>query len=277
MTWTVTPALSAASQGRAIAVSLQDENIIYIGGRIYSGKAAVLRSTDGGLHWTNISKGIIGNWVTDLEIDPRNSNVVYASGYRFLYKTTNAGQSWEEVLSGETSRVIINPLSPNDVYVAYEGAVLWSRDGGKSWDPISGGFDRAGIRDLVIDPSSRLLYAGTIGGGIYRYHPPPWVILRAPNLESPADGAIRQDTALTLRWEDTNNLPQEIRYELRIKRAGGKYSYYPLRKNAESYPLKGLELGQSYFWNVRAKGNGKSTKDSPWANDNDDWTFSTQR
>jgi hypothetical protein len=37
----------------------------------------------------------------------------------------------------------------------------------------------------------------------------------------------------------------------------------------------GLASNKTYYWNVRAKGNGSSSINSPWANSGADWKFTT--
>jgi hypothetical protein len=100
-------------------------------------------------------------------------------------------------------------------------------------------------------------------------------VLFAPVLSSPASGSVNQPTSLTLRWIDTNSNPQETKYQIRIKPAGGAYSNFAAAKDATSYLLKGRSPNKTYSWNVKAVGNGTTVGDSPWANGGVDWTFTT--
>jgi hypothetical protein len=105
-----------------------------------------------------------------------------------------------------------------------------------------------------------------------------WIIvpLLAPNLESPANGAVNQSRSLDVRWQDTNSTPQEQSYRVRIKKESGNYIYYTATQNAASYPLSGLAANTLYYWNVLAAGDGIKTQDSPWANSGNDWSFKTE-
>ena len=99
----------------------------FIGNGIY-------KSIDGGISWTNIGlnqQGII----TQILINPLNTNMIYASAMgtpmvrdfnRGIYKTTNAGTSWNQILSigNQTgvSDMMMDFTNPNIIY-----ACSWSR------------------------------------------------------------------------------------------------------------------------------------------------------
>jgi hypothetical protein len=101
------------------------------------------------------------------------------------------------------------------------------------------------------------------------------VTLNAPVLVAPTDNATDQPLSVTLQWTDTNTTFQEKGYQIRVKPAGGAYLNVTMLKDATSYLKKGLSRNKTYYWNVRAKGTGTSTKDSAWANAGVDWKFAT--
>jgi photosystem II stability/assembly factor-like uncharacterized protein len=92
-----------------------------------------------------------------------------------MYKTTDGGSNWTK-LSGfdsseHISKIIIDPLNNNIVYVAVPGA-LWSdskhrglyksTDGGKSFEKILFISDKVGCADLFINPiNSQIVFATT--------------------------------------------------------------------------------------------------------------------
>jgi photosystem II stability/assembly factor-like uncharacterized protein len=138
-----------------------------------------------------------------IQVDPRNSNVVYAAamgplwsegGERGVYKTTDAGKTWERILhiSDHTgvNEVHMDPRDPDVLYAtAYqrrrhvwtlinggpESGIHKSTDGGKTWRAINSGLpggDRGRIGMCISPANPDVLYAiveATEGsGGIYR-------------------------------------------------------------------------------------------------------------
>lgn len=127
--------------------------------------------------WTCLGLG--SETITAIAIDPTNPDILYAGSMSDfsagtpgrLFKTTNAGESWDTLLTGTNDKytsVIIDPANPQTIYAAPWGIVK-STDGGRTW-----GESDAGIRldlethvcAIEIDPShSGILYTGT--GGPY--------------------------------------------------------------------------------------------------------------
>ena len=101
----------------------------------------------------------------------------------------------------------------------------------------------------------------------------PQKLLLPPILLTPLNNATGQPTTVTLKWQDTNNNPQEVKYKVRIKKSGGAYANFLVNANVVQYIKAGLSLGKVYYWNVQALGNGTSTKTSAWANGGVDFKF----
>jgi uncharacterized repeat protein (TIGR01451 family) len=104
-------------------------------------------------------------------------------------------------------------------------------------------------------------------------HPVAQKLLLAPILLTPANNAAGQPTSVTLKWQDTNENPEEVKYKVRIKKQGGAYANYTVNKDVVQYIKSGLTLGKVYYWNVQAVGNGTSSKTSAWANGGVDFQF----
>ncbi|RPH48212.1 MAG: hypothetical protein EHM85_17730, partial [Desulfobacteraceae bacterium] len=108
---------------------------------------------------------------------------------------------------------------------------------------------------------------------IMNYFPPDLntcsscVVLNAPTLSTPAGGVTGQATNCTITWLDTNSSHQENSYKVRIKPFGGSYTTYSAAQNAASYATSGLSSGVTYYWSVKAVGNGTSTMDSVYPTD----------
>ncbi len=96
-----------------------------------------------------------------------------------------------------------------------------------------------------------------------------------PMLVGPASGSTGQPTSLTLTWLDPNTTPNETKYRIRVKPAGGSYVNFTTAADATSYFLTGRAANKTYYWNVQAVGNGTTIPDSAWANGGVDWSFAT--
>ena len=153
----------------------------------------VFLSTDGGINWQHKDNGLpSGNEVEirGLAVKPGDSNTVFAAGdleeiaplmggfqrtQGFLYRTTDGGENWTQVLMGGNlfKDVIIDPKNPNTVYVAsgffdrhqlekLEG-VYKSTDGGNTWNQINSGIRNLYVTNIKFDPKDSNTIWGTTG------------------------------------------------------------------------------------------------------------------
>lgn len=141
-------------------------NIMYASGP----NGEIWRSTNGGSSFEpSISTDQYGTktneygyWVTPFEIDPNNSNTLYA-GYESLWKSTNSGASWTKVspkFSGATVRDLkIASADSKIIYVVtnYDGEyfrLFRTLDGGVNWSIlINSGIP---INAIEVDPDQPL-------------------------------------------------------------------------------------------------------------------------
>ncbi|RPH48504.1 MAG: hypothetical protein EHM85_16855, partial [Desulfobacteraceae bacterium] len=93
------------------------------------------------------------------------------------------------------------------------------------------------------------------------------VTLNPPTLSTPADNEAGQANNVSITWLDTNTNPQESGYTVRIKPSGGSYTEYSKTQNATSHATSGLSPGATYYWSVKAVGNGTSMLDSAYPTD----------
>ena len=130
-----------------IIVHPKNSNIIYVAavGPLWSkgGDRGLYKSENGGKTWNNVLNIDEHTGVTDIIMDPRNPEVLYASTvqrrrhvYTYvgggpgsgLYKTTNGGNSWEKIQKGlpkvELGRIglAISPADPETIYAIVEAA-----------------------------------------------------------------------------------------------------------------------------------------------------------
>jgi photosystem II stability/assembly factor-like uncharacterized protein len=127
-----------------------------------SADRGVYRTTDGGATWTKVLYAGPSVGISDMAMDPKNPQIVFAATYRFrrtpwsysdggpedaIYKSIDGGATWKK-LSGHglptepVARIglAIAPSQPNVVYAVMgsnEGVLWRSDDGGKHWTLVS--------------------------------------------------------------------------------------------------------------------------------------------
>ena len=192
-----------------VTIAPSNSNIIWVGtgenngGRHISFGDGVYKSLDGGQTWKNMGLKK-SEHVSDIIIHPTNPDIVWVSaqgplwsggGERGLYKTTDGGETWKQVLkpadewTGVTS-LLIDPRNPDKLYAATwarqrsigayvgtnEGAgIHTSSDGGETWTELKTGLPQGnmGKIGMAISPMNPDVIYATIetdnrGGGFYR-------------------------------------------------------------------------------------------------------------
>lgn len=181
----------------------------------------VYKSTDGGRSWQNVGLKQ-SEHIGKILIDPRDSDTVYvaaqgplwsAGGDRGLYKTTDGGKTWNQILkidenTGVTD-VVLDPRNP-DVLIAasYQrrrhvwtiinggpgSAIHRSTDGGKTWKKINAGL-----------PSGEL---GRIGLAVAPSDPSTVYAI----VEAAENGGIHRSTDFGVSWEKRNPFSAQSQY-----------------------------------------------------------------
>jgi photosystem II stability/assembly factor-like uncharacterized protein len=160
-----------------LAVAPSNAAVIYLGGCKDEHVSALLRSTDGGNTFTDVSAGLTGPHVQALAVDPRDPNTLWAgTGYPFLdepgdgvWKSTDGGSHWiraGDELAGLTITALLAPDVPGRVYAAIaDGRIFRSDDGGATWDDWTDGLPPGRIFALQAAPDDpRRIYAVTVHG-----------------------------------------------------------------------------------------------------------------
>ena len=186
----------------SIALDPSNPDTVYVGtgeddfgGDNYYG-AGILKSTDSGATWTQISGPFVGASGSDqfcggafigaLAVSPRNSQVILAGAAFFcaprsgVYLTTNGGASWTKVLGGSPGTAVFfdpttgnayaalgNPFggnTNNGVYISTNGGTSWTTDDGTSPNtlPAATSMGRIALAEFPGNPPT--LYAGVAGG-----------------------------------------------------------------------------------------------------------------
>lgn len=112
-------------------------------GHYWAGLAGnMVRSTDGGVNWTDVS-GEPSDTYNTIEMDPNDSNVLFAiaeSSGRVI-KSSDGGASFSTVMDHNSRMYDIefHPTNPNIVYSAGNNALFKSTDGGDNFVEITNG------------------------------------------------------------------------------------------------------------------------------------------
>jgi len=193
--WTNLSAGEGGKDLRAVAVDPLNPKKIFIG----SAKG-VFVSSDGGKEWVNCldlssskkdipaelsaaqkpaveslqAAGKAGeiSGVTALAVDPANPQKIFAGSVDGLYLCTDGGKSWTKAdgalkgLSLVPLSIAIDPSNPDMVYTGtLNQAVLKSRDGGKTWQPVEVAVGEKTVTAVAVHPfDSKVVYAGTPDG-----------------------------------------------------------------------------------------------------------------
>ncbi len=176
--WFVTNGGAPLTSNRAIsmAVSFQDENVVYVGFAPENGEVNIFRTYDGGDNWLDVAAGLPNRYPMDIAVDPQNDSTLYVvfSGFgtSHIFKSVDAGDNWEDVGSGlpdvPTNAVIVDPDNSGSIYVGNDLGVFVSDDGGNSWSEFNVGMPAATIvMDLSINRSARKIRAVTHGNGVF--------------------------------------------------------------------------------------------------------------
>jgi photosystem II stability/assembly factor-like uncharacterized protein len=66
--------------------------------------------------------------------------------------------------------LVIDPETPSVIYAGTSGGVFMTTDGGENWTSILAGMFHHNVTSLALDAhNSKIVYAGTEGGGVFRY------------------------------------------------------------------------------------------------------------
>ncbi len=158
-----------------------DDQIYYMG----TTGGGVWKTEDAGVSWNNISDGYFKTGsVGAVSVSESDNNIVVVgmgespvrgvmtSSGDGVYKSTDAGETWEHIGLEHTkhiSQVRIHPTNPDIMYVSAQGSpysgtdergIYRTKDGGNSWERVLFVDSNSGANDLAIDYTNpRVLYA----------------------------------------------------------------------------------------------------------------------
>lgn len=168
-----------------ILIHPRDSNTVYVAaqGPLWApgGDRGLFKTTDGGETWTAVLTVSENTGITDLAMDPRNPDVIYAASYQRrrhvgqlvgggpesnIYKTMDGGATWTPIMNGlptvDRGRIAlaVPAQKPDTVYALVTAAqkqsgFFRSDDGGQSWRKTSDYVvvDPQYYGEIYVDPS----------------------------------------------------------------------------------------------------------------------------
>jgi photosystem II stability/assembly factor-like uncharacterized protein len=239
----------------------RDPNIYYVG----AASGGIWKTVDGGVHWQPIFDSHPVSSIGALAIAPSDPNTVWAgtgepwirshiSVGEGIYKSTDAGRTWNLMgleKTGRISRVVVHPKDPNIVLVgalghAYgpqpERGVYRSTNGGKTWERVLFTDEKSGCSFLEMDPNNpNILFAGM------------WPIeIHTWGRESggPGSGLFRStDGGVTWKRLSGNGLPMRTTGKVVVAVAPTNSNrIYAMIETGDGVPVNGKETDRGKLW-----------------------------
>jgi photosystem II stability/assembly factor-like uncharacterized protein len=135
----------------SVAIDPRDPRVIYSGTWHLAWK-----TNDGGANWHSIKSGVIDDSdVFSIIVDRVRSSVVYMSACSGIYKSEQAGESFQKVqgipFSARRTRVLQqDPSNPAVVYAGTTEGLWKTADGGTEWKRITA--PNIIVNDVLVDP-----------------------------------------------------------------------------------------------------------------------------
>ncbi|MBF4983905.1 T9SS type A sorting domain-containing protein [Nonlabens mediterrranea] len=165
----------------AIAVDPADSNIIYIGtgddDARDSSSIGLMKSIDGGQTWNSTGLTFIGATanISEIYLDPRDSNKVFVSSNFGFYRSIDGGVSFSRTFPANVKDIKLKPGSPDTIYLSTNNAFFISTDNGVTFTQPSTGLPGTMRRSVIaVSPANpNYVYLLIIDGnanlmGLYR-------------------------------------------------------------------------------------------------------------
>lgn len=158
----------------AVAINPDNSNIVYIGtgdnDAVDNYSIGVLKSLDGGASWN--TTGL--NWtiyqqrtIAKILINPNNPEILFAATSDGLFRTTNSGLDWTNILSGNFDDIEFKPGDYNTIYAATT-KFYRTTDGGDSFTETTGVPTSSRVQIAVTEGNPEYVYFFSSKNGIYR-------------------------------------------------------------------------------------------------------------
>jgi photosystem II stability/assembly factor-like uncharacterized protein len=220
-----------------------DPALVYVA----TASGGLFKTVNAGTTWTPIFDHQNTISIGDMAVDPHNPDVVWLGSGEAnarnsvsfgdgVYRTLDGGKTWRNMGLADThhiSRVVVNPLNSNIVYVAALGhntgpnsdrGVYMTTDGGETWKKVLYIDPEHGCADLDIDVNNpNILYAT-----MWRFERKPWMFISG----SEKTGVFRSVDAGRTWTQLGNGLPKGLgRIGVRVAPSNSNVVYVVAESN----------------------------------------------
>jgi photosystem II stability/assembly factor-like uncharacterized protein len=159
---------------RSLVVAPDNPSLFYLG----TSDGQLFRSADGATSWERVKPGIgkRGLSIDDIEIDPRNPQVMYAAAWAVtpnmnnemgVFKSIDGGKHWQLLNKLKGLHILSLTIAPSDSNYLLAGSksgLYRSTDAGNDWELVdtSAYPDIKNINSVACDPQNpQVIYSGT--------------------------------------------------------------------------------------------------------------------
>jgi photosystem II stability/assembly factor-like uncharacterized protein len=136
---------------------------------LFVASGEIYASRDGGATWGYVPVADTALQIEAIARDPRNPDVLHAGGESGLFRSTDAGGTWQRVTAFPASGVSKLAVGPTGTVWAATDAGIWMGSGeGSSWAPAPG-MEPFSVHDIEVDPHHPETAFAATGAGIFRH------------------------------------------------------------------------------------------------------------
>ena len=195
---------------------------------------------DGGLTWRNVTPPDLNEHsnVVILEASHFDANVAFATVENrrdetpYLYRTRDAGKSWEKITAGLPTGWIANAIREDTVrkgllYAALSNGVYVSFDDGDHWQSLQLNLPTSDARDIVIHDND--LVVATYGRALWILDDLSPLRQASPQISNADAALLRPATVTRIRWDNDQETPLPPEFPAGQNPPDGAIFYYTLK------------------------------------------------
>lgn len=159
-----------------MAVSPSQQNLLFVL-QGTGNQSKILKSSDGGLTFTNITNNLPASNKVHLAVDPHNPDHLWCvfSTYSTIYKvwrTRDGGDTWENISTGlpnvPCNVLFVQPQTDQNIYLGNDVGVFYRDSITETWVQFGDSLPTTEITDIDFYKATNSIVVGTYGRGIWR-------------------------------------------------------------------------------------------------------------